>query len=160
MAPNRCEFYYEIKLGYIERIPPICEETNRIANAKKRNAECELREILAISNSLEKETEDIMQKITDARDIVKKNILIMQNNDNNVKNSKRLIATYQDKYNKAVEVSNRSNGIVKAKNNEIKSLWEQYRVKVKIMDMLEVKALHSYEENVSCRNSKKTKLEE
>jgi len=56
-------------------------------------------------------------------------------------------------------VSNRTSGIIKAKNMEIKRLWEQYRVKVKIMEMLEVKALHSFEETDVLSNSKKIKLE-
>jgi len=83
----------------------------------------------------------------------------LHNSDCNVTNSKRLITTYQDKYTKALEVSNRTSGIIKAKNMEIKRLWEQYRVKVKIMEMLEVKALHSFEETDVLSNSKKIKLE-
>jgi hypothetical protein len=158
MAHKICKFYFEIKMGYIES-SPCTHADNQITNIlNKRNA-TELSEIFAITNSLEKETDAILQKITEARGIVKKNVIILHNSDCNVTNSKRLLTTYQDKYNKALEVSNRTSGIIKAKNMEIKRLWEQYRVKLKIMEMLDVKALHSFEETDVLSNSKKIKLE-
>ncbi len=142
MAQNICRFYHEIKMGFIESTLNSCKPESPICNNAKKRKSCELGEIFSIANSLEIENEAIMQKITAARCIVKKNALILENSDSNVLSSRRFIANYQDKLNKALEASTRSSGIIKAKNMEIKGLWEQYRVKVKIMEMLESKAPH------------------